>query len=56
MRDIGEIVDYDAHKRIRKPTAKKTIVLNGGLRRIKDKIRDEIEEGIEEWIEEEEKC
>lgn len=42
-------MDYDAYKRIRKPTAKKTIIIESSLKRIKDKIRDEIEEGLEEW-------
>jgi len=48
-------MDYDAYERIRKPTAKKTIVMNS-VKRLKDRIRDEIEEGIEEWKEWEEKC
>jgi hypothetical protein len=45
-------VDYDSYKKIRKPTAKGTVVLSGIIRRGKDKEREEIEDGIKEWEEE----
>lgn len=43
--------EYESYKRVRKPIAKPMKIMNGGVRRLKDKIRDEIEEGIEEWEE-----
>lgn len=48
---MKEDSSYDSYFKVRKPTAKSTIVLNGGVRRLKDKIRNEIEDGLQEWEE-----
>lgn len=42
-------MDYESYKRVRKPSAKGIIILNGKVKRNKDKERDEIEQGILEW-------